>query len=165
MSTDIQIELNEVIKKNLPQAMGEVLRKRLEQADKDAADVAKLTESSDRLQVAYRNLSDQLQAAEEKLKIHKTLDDRHAELNSRELRLDMAILQIKLDEMTKSRDFAASVTMGLVKNTEFRKTVFESGSEHIPVPGNPGGNGVYASPGYAAQVPVNKTTVTTENKE
>ena len=35
---ELEKELNEVIKKNLPQHVGETLRERLEQADKDAGE-------------------------------------------------------------------------------------------------------------------------------
>ena len=82
---------------------------------------------------------------------------REKELNERQLKLELIILQDQLNSSRENAKFARDVALGLVRNTEFRNSVFESVS-NIPVPVN-GPSGSSGWVGTSNQ-PKNTTTNT-----
>lgn len=119
-------EINEIIKKNLPAQVGEVLKQRLEQAEKDAADLKKCS----------KDLADATATVSELnilLGRHKSLDERSEALKAREIAVDVLErsqktnqLQYELESEKQKTDFVKSVALGLVRNTEYRKNIFDS---------------------------------------
>jgi hypothetical protein len=121
-----ELEIQEIIKKNLPQQVGEVLKLRLEQAEKDAKKVIELENKISQLEKTVNEKQSELSS-------YKLLDERNSKLNEREELLnkkqhdlDLDILQHKLESEKDKSEFAKSVALGLVRNTEFRKSVFDS---------------------------------------
>lgn len=140
-------EINEIIKKNLPAQVGEVLKQRLEQAERDATDLKKYAAD-----LAEAN------ATVSELKImlvrHKSLDERAEALTAREIAVDVleraqkiSQLQYELESEKQKTDFVKNVALGLVRNTEYRKNIFDSETQS----GHYNENGMWIQP-----TPVNK---------
>lgn len=138
-------EFQELIKKNLPQHVGEALKERLEQADKDAYALEKVREE-------VKNLLAQEDVFKETIKEYQKLDERNALLEEREkaitqveINKEVEKLKYQLEAEKEKTEFTKSVTMGLVRNTEYRKDIFDSetsgqpytdgqGYTHYPLP-------------------------------
>lgn len=117
---DIAKDITDAIEKQLPAQVGDVLRKRLEQAEADKAElekarakIAKLSGDTDELRTLNAR-----QAAD--LAKHVALNEREAKVSERERQAEIAELKVKLDAETR---FGAKVTeamLGLVRNVEYR---------------------------------------------
>lgn len=152
----IESDLKEVINKSLPQAVGETLRKRLEQADQDAATVIDLNERI----ATYRKEIAALQATLTQLRTdldqHGALAIREKAVADRERLAELVELKTQIAAEKGNAEFARSVAMGLVRNTEYRHSVFES--SNTPIVKDTGG-------GYQSIEHPNSTrSVTTEQK-
>lgn len=150
-------EIQEVIKKNLPQHVGETLKTRLEQADKDAKSVKELT-------VRIDTLNQEVMKANEKIETYKEFDLRNGLLDSREKELETEKNKIELEklkyQLQSEKDktaFSQNLAMGLVRNTEYKKTIFDSESGGMPFVDS---NGISHYP-----VPVCKSFTSTETLE
>jgi hypothetical protein len=142
-----ELEIQEIIKKNLPQHVGDVLKVRLEQAEKDAKRIIQLESN-------ISQLEDSVKKQSVKLNEYELLNDRNSKLNEREVLLnkkqhdlDLEILQQKFENEKDKSEFAKSIALGLVRNTDFRKTVFDSENQQGYMQG-----GVWVQP-----TPVNKS--------
>jgi hypothetical protein len=125
----MDIEIKAIIEKNLPAQVGEVLKQRLEQAEKDAATVSFQADS-------LRQKDRDITALEERTIEYQKFDIRNAELEKREKILEQTERNLKIEkltyELTAERDktqFTKDVALGLVRNIEYRKTVFDAISE------------------------------------
>lgn len=119
-------EFQEVIKKNLPQQVGEVLKGRLEQADKDASEVK-------RLNVLLNKCADDKANLEERIEKYQQFDTRNSLLEAAEKQLETERNKFELEKLSyqlaaekDKTEFTKSVALGLVRNTEYRKTIFDS---------------------------------------
>lgn len=142
----LEQELQESIKKNLPQQVGEVLKERLEQADRDAKRVLSLEKE-------VKNLEEQEEVFKGIIEDYKKFDARNTDLDSREKTLEDKIIKLEIEQLkyqlSAEKDktvFSQNLAMGLVRNTEYRKTIFDSenvggtpvidgqGNYHYPIP-------------------------------
>ena len=71
-------EIKLIIEKNLPAQVGDVLKTRLEQAERDAERVKQLEEES-------RNQRVQISSYQNAINSYKSFDDRNSKLNERDL--------------------------------------------------------------------------------
>jgi non-canonical purine NTP pyrophosphatase (RdgB/HAM1 family) len=120
------IEINKAIEKDLPNQVGENLRKMLEQGKQDAEKVIQLNRVN-------LNQSETITRHEETIKEYQKLDARNAELEAREKAVKDKEIQQKIDELTyqlaaekDKTTFSQNVAMGLVRNTEYRKAIFKT---------------------------------------
>lgn len=150
-------EIQEVIKKNLPQHVGETLKKRLEQADEDAKLVVVLTDTIEELhQTAYKK--------EIRLNEYEAFDVRNSSLDLREKELEKERNTLELEklkyQLQSEKDktiFSQNLAMGLVRNTEYRKNIFDTETSGQPILD---GNGHTHYP-----IPTTKNHITTEIQE
>lgn len=143
---ELEKELNEIIKKSLPQHVGETLRERLEQADKDAEENKKLKEE-------HQKLKSELSEKNSIIEGYKKFDERNKDLNRREkeleaglIKLEIETLKYQLETEKEKTDFTKSIALGLVRNTQYKKTIFDTenkggvpmqdghGNFHYPMP-------------------------------
>ena len=82
-----------------------------------------------------------------------SLDDREKDLDAKEYNLKLTVLQGELDSEKEKSSFAKSIALGLVRNAEYRKHVFDNENQG----GYYDGNGKFIQP-----APINKSL--TENK-
>lgn len=122
-------EIEEIIRKNLPQEVGETLKKVLEEGD-----VAK--ENLKLLQEDYEHVRDARDKYKSKLKDHVDLDirennlnNKESELKEKERNLEITELKIRLDEANKRSIEISGFVSSLVRNTQFRESVFGSTSK------------------------------------
>lgn len=125
MNTEIQ----EIINKNLPQQVGETLRAYLLKAEEDAKKVISLQE-------VIAGHEETIAEQREQLDQYKQFDDRNSKLDERkevldkmEHDLDLRILTQKFESEKDKSEFVKSVALGLVRNTEFRKTMSNTQNE------------------------------------
>lgn len=133
MTSALEQEMKEAIGKHLPQAVGDVLQERLKQAYADAAMVVTQKERLDNLIGQIRDLEGKLNAANEELKKHGALATREAAVAEKERNAEIAALKVQLEAANGNTQFAKDVALGLVRNTEFRRNVFDSESTSTPI--------------------------------
>jgi hypothetical protein len=114
-------EFKAIIEKNLPAQVGDVLKKRLEQADNDAVKIKQLEE-----QLGNRN--QHVTKLEATIADCKKFDERNAALEAREKACDIQerdlkvkTLEYQLQSEKDKTTFASSVALGLVRNVEYRR--------------------------------------------
>lgn len=121
-------EIQDIIKKNLPEQVGTVLKARLDQAEKDSETVKQQQDAIAKQEQAIKKLQAEISK-------YMELDTRNAGLDTREKALEIQERDFKvkvleatvLTEQDKTK-FAKDVAMGLVRNTEYRKNIFDTKS-------------------------------------
>lgn len=123
---DLMKEMQEAIKKNLPLQVGEELKKLIEQSKIDAARVKQLT-------IENTNLHSNINSLNNKLSEYAKLDERNAGLEAREKKviederdIKFKTLEYQLNSEKEKTQFAKEVALGLVRNTEYRRTLYDS---------------------------------------
>jgi hypothetical protein len=122
----VNLEIKEIIAKNLPAQVGEVLQLRLEQADRDANTVKNLTEIKSSNETTIRLQQSQIESYKQFDDRNAALDQREKDLVQREMNLGIEVLKYQLAAEKEKTQFTQSVAMGLVRNTEYKKTIFDS---------------------------------------
>ncbi|OGB84453.1 hypothetical protein A3F66_07030 [candidate division TM6 bacterium RIFCSPHIGHO2_12_FULL_32_22] len=147
-------EINELIKKSLPQQVGEQLRIRLEQADKDTLKVKQQEES-------LQNKNKTITELEKTISEYKKFDERNSKLEEREkkicedeLNFRVKILEYQLASEIDKTQFSKEVALGLVRNTEFKKSIFDSETMQPFLDNN--GNWQYPSPTSKSHIETKK---------
>lgn len=145
-------EIQSIINKNLPAEVGEILRKRLEHADKDAAELKEVKQAWERSKDRVINL-------ESILSKHADLDSKASELRAKEKELatresnqKVFEAELKCAEAEKRANELSTVVMQVFKSPVYRKQ--SSGTTALST----GSNGSY----YASSAPVNDTTIIEE---
>lgn len=140
----LENEMLEIIKKNMPEHVGSELKKLIEKGERDAK-MVKALESG------LTSTCEELRDCRKELESHTDLDMRlrnlelkEKELLDREIRLEIQKLTHELQCEKEKVEFSKSVALGLVRNLDYRSSVF--GSEN----GNTGqkdqyGNQIYQS--------------------
>lgn len=119
-------EFEEIIKKNLPAQVGEVLKIRLEQADKDAIQVKQQGESLKKKELESLALQQKIDKYVAYDSRNASLDGREKVIQEKERNLEIETLKFQLSAEKEKTDFSKQVALGLVRNMEYRKTVFDS---------------------------------------
>lgn len=134
-------EIQAIIKKSLPAHVGDVLKARLEQADKDEKALKDAKQVIDELQKTNTELRKDLILANKAIKDEESLYQREIALAEGIRNLKIETLEYQLANEKDKTDFTKQVAMGLVRNTTFRKTVFDSENQNpYPVPDGNGGS-------------------------
>lgn len=122
----MELEIQEIIKKNLPAHVGDVLKKRLEQADADASELKNYKEA-----VVSRDKT--ITEQQKKIEEYKQFDDRNIKLEAREKtvaeqerNLRISTLEYELKSEKEKTALITSVAMGLVRNTEYKRSIWDS---------------------------------------
>lgn len=132
-------DILDIIEKDLPNQVGQQLKLKIEQADKDATAVK---EQSELIKYYLKSISDlniEINAANSLLNEHRNVDLKIQDLEVKERALEISELKIKLETEKDKSKFAQDVAMGLVRNTNYRKHIFDSSHEQIPVADQYGG--------------------------
>lgn len=151
--TAIQTDLTEAIDKHLPGMVGEQLRKRLDQADQDAKDKATLLEQLASRDATIRDKNKAIESLESQLKDHAALDVREKVVAERERVAEITELKIQLVAEQRYGESVTGAMLGLVRNTEFRKSMVGNAVA--------GAGGSSTCVGYVGSAPVNETETNT----
>lgn len=121
----LQEEINESITKNLPAQVGDALKQRLEQADKDVALAASLVKdlatANELIERKDKEISD-LYAVRKQI---FSLDEREKAISKREDKQHVYELELKVIESEKRTIDAVNFVAMVFKSPVFRKTVSE----------------------------------------
>lgn len=121
-------EINEIIKKNLPAQVGDVLKQRLEQAEVDAVKVQELTAKVAERDAIIKDQKDKLSKYATFDEISSGLTAREEALKISETNFKVSVLEYQLQSEKDKTDFAKNVALGLVRNTEYRRTLSDNKS-------------------------------------
>ena len=153
--SNTKAEIQAIIKKNLPQEVGDILKQRLEQADEDAKTIITLQEH-----LNSRNL--QISVLQEEVRVYQAFDTRNTTLETREKVVEDKERNVLIEtlryQLTSEQDktvFAKSVALGLIRNSDFKTTVFSNESQN----GYNDSTGRYIQPG-ATNKSFNETKTT-----
>jgi TolA-binding protein len=144
-------EIKEIIAKNLPQHVGDVLKSRLADADRLEYEVVKLESALSSAQKDIEHLKEKLQEERNHTYSEQQLKSELFRVEERERKLEMEILKLKLDESEKRADISTRLV-----ETVFRSPVYRKHVENMTL-------GSYDNQGRYNQtnaVPVNVTEIT-----
>ena len=122
-------EIQDIIAKSLPAQVGEVLKKRLEQADRDKARVEQLSQELDGKKHECSVLNETIAKHHNLTEREKGIEAREVDVSKREKNIEVIILQSKLEEANKRAELVTGFTHGLVRNVEVRKSIYDSESQ------------------------------------
>ena len=121
METEMEKECKAIIEKHMPEQVGDVLKKRLKQAEEDAIKLKQQNELLVNNNLTITNL-------EKVISNYKNFDERNSNLEVREKavaeserNLQIKKLEYELASEKEKTQFSKDVAMGLVRNTEYRK--------------------------------------------
>lgn len=140
----MQKEIEDIINANLPAQVGEVLKKRLEQAEVDAKTVESQRGELERKSIEIKGLKEFIDGHTALNLRELAIQEREFEVEKKERAIEVFGLQIKLEEANKRAELVAGFTQGLVRNIEFRKEIFDSETLAPFIDGN--GNWQYPQP-------------------
>jgi predicted nucleic acid-binding Zn-ribbon protein len=144
-------EIKEIIAKNLPQHVGDVLKSRLADADRLEYEVVKLESALSSAQKDIEHLKEKLQEERNHTYSEQQLKSELFRVEERERKLEMEILKLKLDESEKRADISTRLV-----ETVFRSPVYRKHVENMTL-GSYDNQGRY---NQTSAVPVNVTEIT-----
>jgi hypothetical protein len=151
-------EIQEIIEKNLPKQVGETLKLRLEKADRDEESVKDLTTVNKLYEGEIEHLKERIVDYEKFDSRNMKLDSREKELNDKERNLKITELTYQLDSEKAKSLHSDAIAMGLVRNTTYRKNVFDNES-------NTGGGHYDANDNYIPAPNITKNTTEDKSEE
>lgn len=126
MDNSTQEKINKAIKESLPSQVGEILKTELER-------IPKLENQLKELNDLVIDKNNTIKRLESKLKELEYLEGRERVIDSKEKALEKAERDLKIKELeyklnseTEKTNFAKDVALGLVRNTNYRKIVFDN---------------------------------------
>lgn len=125
----MQKEMEEVIKKNLPAQVGEVLSKELERLYKVETEYNYYRDIISKNEVEIKELKGEISkhiSLDDKLKSIQAAQDK-LDVDNRDLKIKT--LEYQLEGEKDKTNFTKEVALGLVRNTEFKRTLFDNVNE------------------------------------
>ena len=126
---ELNKKIEDAIKDSMPSKVGDELKKLLEQGKADSLKVKHLTDQNIDLNRTISTLN-------EKLTEYAKLDERNSALEAREKKvaedereIKLKTLQYQLDTEKEKTQFAKDVALGLVRNTEYRRKLYDNTTE------------------------------------
>lgn len=116
-------EIKDIIAKNLPQHVGEVLREKLEQADRDAVRVKRLESVLDEKEEYVNKLENQNREFSARISDENTLKQRERAVEDKERNLELEMLKLKLAESEKRNDIGNRLVETVFRSPVYRKQV------------------------------------------
>lgn len=153
-------EIQDIIKKNLPAHVGDALKLRLEEAEKAEKRLKEQLALNDSQAKTIKHL-------EETLDKHRHLATRETEVKAREEAVIKKEIEQQITQLTfelgiekEKAEFTKSVALGLVRNTLYRKNIFDTESQ--PGYNVPDGRGGYQ---WVQPTSITKNLTETETEE
>ncbi len=123
---ELNKKIQEAIKESLPSQIGDELKKLIEQGKTDAQEVKSLT-------IACENNRKTIDELNAKLSEYRKLDDRNTAIEAREKAAEAAERKTEIEKLTyqlasekEKTEYTKNVALGLVRNVEYRKDIFDS---------------------------------------
>ncbi len=148
-------EIEEIIKKHLPAHVGEILQKRLQEADRDKDLISSYTNSIDQYIRQEQHLKKQIVEYQLFDERNLKMAERERILREGEINLKVHTLEVQLAAEKEKSAFAMNTSLGLVRNTEFKRVLMDSKS-------GPTGRDQYGTTQYATHTQNSSETNTAE---
>lgn len=116
-------EIKDIIAKNLPQHVGEVLREKLEQADRDAVRVKRLESILEEKEEYVNKLENQNREFSARISDGLALQQRERAVEDKERNLELEMLKLKLAESEKRNDIGTRLVETVFRSPVYRKHV------------------------------------------
>lgn len=151
---NLEKDMQELIKKSLPAHLSDTLNERLDLIPKLEKENDSLTKLLNTIRENNNELNNKLQEYMKYASISAGFDQRERELKEKEIKFEVDSLKVKLEAEQYKSQFSKEVVLGLVRNTEYRKEVFNNHA----VNGRTGESGMYLQP-------YNEVNTSTENRK
>jgi len=168
----IMNQLQAIVTEQLPLHVGEALQKRLKAADDleiEVADHLKTIKEKDRiLEVKDKEISrlnDCIKAHNDITLRENSVKDREEAVRVRENTADVSELKYQLQAEKEKSQWAREIGSGLVRNTIFRKTVFDSENQAPYMVPDPNPHAFHGAQVMVHPTPVNKNLNETQQEE
>lgn len=116
-------EIKDIIAKNLPHHVGEVLKVRLAKADADAYEVERLESQLTEREESIRKLTILNRELSVKVLSEEALTGREKAVEDRERNLEIEILKLKLEESERRNSIGTQLVQMVFKSPVYRKHV------------------------------------------
>lgn len=150
---DLREQIQIAIDKDLPKQVGDTLKKRLEEADQTEKELKRVTAALQTRDLTIVNLNKTIDDLTIRVSNEQDLVAREKQVNNRENKLEITLLQVQLESEKEKSKFGFDVSLGLVRNTQFRRNLTDS--QTLP--------SIMSPQGYS--VPQNTFQNSTETKE
>lgn len=124
-------EYTDIIEKHLPAQVGSVLQTVLKDAEANKARIIQLEDLITDLRRKIDSRDSEIAQYEKKQQLYNNLETRKAELDEFERKLKIEALTYQLNSEKEKSAFCKEVAIGLVRNTEYRKTAYNNRAEPI----------------------------------
>ena len=114
------------MKKNLPLQVGETLKNLLEQAKSDSDKVKNLLSQIESYQKQISIKDEMITQYSKNDDRNSNLDRREKDVSEKERNLKIQMLEFQLQVEKDKTDFAKSVALGLVRNTEYKRSLYDN---------------------------------------
>jgi len=139
----LEDEIKIAIEKNLSAEVGKTLKVVLEKAEKDAEQVGQLSKQVEALKNTLLESQAELRKHEQLDLRMKSVEDAEKKNTQDALKIKTDTLEYQLETEKDKTKFVTGVAMGLVRNTEFRRSLFDNAVDfnaavdqygnHIPI--------------------------------
>lgn len=116
-------EIKDIITKNLPHHVGEVLKVKLAKADDDAYQVKRLESELIEKEESIRKLTSLNKELSVKILSEETLKEREKAVEERERNLEIEMLQLKLQEAEKRSNVGTELVQMIFRSPVYRKHI------------------------------------------
>jgi len=116
-------EIKDIISKNLPQHVGDVLKERLNKADKLEAEVDYLNRVLSEANKDISNFKEKLEKERQHTYSEQQLKAEWSKLEERERNLEVEMLKLKLEESQKRADVSTKLVETVFRSPVYRKHV------------------------------------------
>jgi hypothetical protein len=130
VNEQMNIEIQEAIKKSLPQQVGEALKQRLEQADKDSKEIKELKNTIAKIQGERITLQSKVTEYEKLDERNLKLTERENLVSQQERELKLTIADLKLAEAEKRNVDMVNLTALVFKSPVYKTYIQESKNGH-----------------------------------
>ena len=135
-------EFDEAIDKHLSKEIGTRLQARLKDLEEKERQLEVRTAERDAFKKERDEWKTQVWEQDSVQKREQAAILKLEEVNKKESELEVKVLKIQLEEANKRGAWAEGLAMGLVRNTHYRKGVFDTKNENVPYSYQGGGMGV-----------------------
>lgn len=125
-------EILELIDKHLAKNVGDVLKKRLEEADFNTAELKKVKEHLNEKLDKISKLNSELSVLQELKQNYEDLENQRRKFEGEKMKYEVEKLKYQLSSEKEKSEFAKNIGLGLVRNLEYRNSMFynESIGDH-----------------------------------
>lgn len=125
MDKELELKISKAITESLPAQLGEELRKQLELIPSLQNEVNQFIERNNFLRFDLDAAREKLTKAQEEISKHAHLSVREKAIQDAERKFEIEKLTYQLAAEKDKTEFAKGVALGLVRNAEYRTSVFE----------------------------------------